>query len=292
MKFGIGTVQFGMDYGVTNVMGKSSIAEVREVLVLARKNGVDVLDTAYSYGCSEEVLGEVIGNDSYFSIITKTPIFQKTLITSKEAKGLQNAFFRSLDKLGRKALYGLLVHASDNLLLPGGELLWEAMMDLKNAGLVKKIGVSVYDKDQIDQILRKYKIDLIQVPINVFDQRLLQNGYLEKLKKLDIEIHARSVFLQGVLLTKVGLLPKSVQALRSYLQNYYQFVFKHHWTLTQAAIGFVLGIKDVDLIVVGIDNCSHLRDILNYIAKPLNCDLFKSFAINNDLLLNPSKWEV
>jgi len=212
-------------------------------------------------------------------------------ISLQEVESLSHAFYESLKKLRQKKLYGLLVHAVDNLLLPGGERLWDLMRGLKDDGLVKKIGVSVYNAEQIDAILEKYKIDIIQLPIDVFDQRLLLNGSLAKLKKFDVEIHARSVFLQGVLLEKLNELPVYFKPFFKYFRRYYEFVYKNKWTPLQAAVGFVSGIDDIDVMIVGVNNASNLQAIVNA-AKPLNSDLFKSFAYSDVLLLDPSRWKI
>lgn len=291
MKIGLGAVQFGVDYGVSNVCGKIPAFEACKILDLARIRGVSVLDTAFSYGDSEAVLGSILTENCSFSIVTKTPVFKKGTITGNEVTELSDAFYSSLKKLQQKSIYGLLVHASEDLLKQGGNLLWEEMGRLKEQGLIKKIGVSVYTAEQIDRILDRYSIDLIQLPVNVFDQRLLLNGYLSKLKKNNIEIHARSIFLQGVLLSKVKELPSYFEPLHHHLRRYYELVYKYNWTQVQAALGFVLGVKEIDIVLLGVDSEMQLREIIN-MAKPLDRDLFRCFAINDDSFLNPSQWKL
>lgn len=291
MKIGLGTVQFGVDYGISNSAGKVPVSEVRKILDLAKQQDVSILDTAFAYGDSEKILGSILADDGCFSVVTKTPVFKNQVIAKNEVTELSNAFIDSLKKLQQKSIYGLLVHAAEDLLKHGGDLLWKEMCHLKEQGMVKKIGVSIYTAEQIDKILDKYPIDLIQLPINVFDQRLLLNGYLNKLKKLNIEIHARSIFLQGVLLSKVKELPEYFKPLHRHLQGYYEFVYKHKWILVQAALGFVLGIKEIDTVLLGVDNEIQLREIVD-VAKPLDGGLFRRFAIDDELFLNPSKWQL
>ena len=291
MKIGLGTVQFGMDYGVSNAAGKVLAPEVSKILDLAKQQSISILDTASSYGNSEEVLGSVLADDRSFSIVTKTPVFKNEIITKSEVTELNNAFAASLKKLQQPSVYGLLVHSSEDLLKHGGDLLWEKMCNLKEQGLVKKIGVSVYTAEQIDRISDKYSIDLIQVSINVFDQRLLLSGHLSKLKKTNIEIHARSIFLQGVLLSKVTDLPSYFKPFHSHLQRYYEFVYKHNWSPVQASLGFALGIEEIDTVLLGVESEAQLREIINT-AKSLDSSLFRRFAMDDDLLLNPSKWQL
>lgn len=291
MKLGLGTAQFGMDYGVSNVIGKVPIHEVQKILGLARQHGVSILDTAFAYGESEKILGNVLTSGSSFSIVTKTPAFESEVITKRDVAKLSNAFVLSLKKLQQVSIYGLLAHTVDDLLKHGGGLLWDEMKNLKAQGLVEKIGVSIYTAVQIDNILDKYSIDFIQLPINIFDQRLLLSGYLEKLKKRNIEVHARSAFLQGILLTKLEDLPSYFKPFCNHLQRYYEFIYKHNWSPVQAALGFVLGIDAIDTVLLGVDSEKQLREIMNA-AKPLDFTLFQQFAVDDELLLNPSKWKL
>ena len=119
---------------------------------------------------------------------------------------------------GRGNVYGLLAHHADDLLVPGGRRVFEEMQRLLEEGLVRKIGVSVYSGQQIDSILELYTPDIVQLPLNLFDQRLLESGHLEKLKRRGVEIHARSVFLQGLLLIEPDqvLLLLSVRSVTSW----------------------------------------------------------------------------
>lgn len=291
MKIGIGTVQFGMDYGISNAAGKVAKCEVSKILNLAKTNGIAVLDTACAYGDSEEILGDVLVSDHTFSIVTKTPVFEKEIISKSEIAKLNDTFASSLRKLRQNFIYGLLVHAAEDLLKEGGGRLWDAMCVLKDRGLVKKIGVSIYTAEQIDRVLSKYSIDLIQVPVNVFDQRLLLNGYLKEMKKVNIEIHARSILLQGVLLTRVQELPPHFKPLFHHLRRYYEFVYKYNWTPLQTALGFVLGINELDTVLVGVESILQLQEIMK-VAQPLDYKLFERFAIVDDIFLNPSKWKL
>ena len=180
MKIGLGTVQFGLDYGVSNPQGITPATEVKDILALAWKSGITILDTAVSYGMSEEVIGQSIPEGMSFKIVTKTPLFKKERIERADAKRLEETFLQSLRRVRQPALYGLLVHHANDLLVPGGSYLWQAMEDLKEAGLVEEIGVSIYSPREIEELLEKYHPDLIQLPVNVFDQRMIQGGHLRQ----------------------------------------------------------------------------------------------------------------
>jgi aryl-alcohol dehydrogenase-like predicted oxidoreductase len=246
VKLGLGTVQFGCDYGVSNAVGQTPLEEVRNILAEAAKAGVRVVDTAVLYGTSEEVLGQTLWEGHPFAIVTKTVKFAKDWLDRTDADVLEARFQESLGKLRQPAVYGLLLHDVDDLLKPGGHLLWDRMERLKLEGKVEKIGVSVYTEDQIEAVLASYRIDLIQLPINVLDQRLLQFGQLTALQQAGIEIHARSAFLQGALLISPDSLPAVFERIRSLLNTYHAEMHSRGLTLVQAALSFVCSLPQID----------------------------------------------
>ncbi|WP_048314266.1 aldo/keto reductase, partial [Crocosphaera watsonii] len=172
--------------------------------------------------------------------------------------------------------------------------LFEEMLQLKQKNLIRKIGVSVYNADQIDQVLSRYSIDLIQLPINIFDQRLLKNGYLEKLHNLGIEIHARSLFLQGLLLMNLEELPPYFTPYRTCLETYYKTLDKNGISPLKSALDFIQNISQVNCIIVGINTAEQLQEILGTFneTERLNSDFFESFSIENELIINPSNWVI
>jgi len=191
-KIALGTVQFGLDYGIINHSGQVSIDEVKNILDYAKDKGIDTLDTAARYGNSEQVLGEVGVNN--YRIITKTTPLKNGV------DGVIKGLHQSLDNLNIGQVDGLLIHNINDVKDKRFGDLFHKLNELKEEGLINKIGFSTYTPDQVDFLLENFDFDLIQVPFNIFDNRLIQGGQLKALKKKKIEIHARSVFLQGLLL--------------------------------------------------------------------------------------------
>ncbi len=293
MNIGLGTVQFGLDYGVSNTRGRTSSGEVERILQFAQSENITVLDTAAQYGASEEVLGSCIGKFQQFDIVTKTPAFKKPKMSLEDAKHLQNVFADSLRKLGQEKVYGLLVHHADDLLVEGGQYLMDAMLELKALGLVSKIGASVYDGKQIDQILEQFEIDLIQVPINVFDQRLIANGKLAQLKAKGIEIHARSVFLQGLLLMPLERVDTYFEPLKQNIHHYQQYLAAHHLSLLQGALAFVSSCEEIDQVILGVCSLEELREILGALRSlPQDALDFSGFFCQNEQMINPALWKL
>lgn len=291
MKVALGTVQFGVNYGISNKAGKTSQAEVGAILTTAWSNGVSVIDTASLYGDSEEVLGQSLPANTGFKIVTKTPQFAKQTLDGTDAQQLEDTLRSSLAKLGTVSVYGLLIHRADDLLLPGGALLVERLLRLKQDGLVSKVGVSVYSGQQIDQVLEWFPMDLIQLPINVLDQRLLQSGHLKKLKSAGVEIHARSAFLQGLLLMELQDIPGYFDSVRGRLESYHRFIKEHNLTPLQAALGFVSGIPEIDQVVCGVNDARQLREICKAAQAKVDFRAFADFSIPDEAMINPALWK-
>ena len=292
MKLGLGTVQFGTDYGVSNKLGQTTSDEVAKILEFATAHRINYLDTAPAYGNSEAVLGSTLTSSHQFRIVTKTNKIGKSLITADDVQLTVDTFHRSLEQLNQDSVYGLLVHHPDDLLSEGGDLLMTGLESIKDRGLVEKIGISVYSQEQIDRLLSKYSIDLIQVPLNVFDRRLLKDGYLQSVKSQGIEIHVRSVFLQGILLMSDSDLPPHLAELQPYLARYRQANERAGISALQAAIGFVNRLPEVDTILVGINNLAQLREIVTEINFTVDLSYLQAqFGVEEDYLIDPSLWK-
>jgi len=293
MKIGIGTVQFGLDYGISNQKGKISKEEVKGILNVATQNGVRIIDTAAIYGNSEEILGKTLPHNHHLSIVTKTPRFSKDYITNDDVRLMEETFLKSLSKLKLSSVYGLLIHHADDLFVVNGHLLMEKMLDIKHRGLVEKIGVSVYTGEQIDRVIDKYPIDLIQVPINVLDQRLLISGHLLQLKKAGIKIHARSVFLQGLLLMEPKAVPSYFNPIREHLLKYREYLQAHDISPLQYALQFVLQQPEIDTVLVGVCSATEVREIVSCVKNISNSwSNYSDWAINDERFLNPTLWRI
>jgi len=283
MKLAIGTVQFGMAYGISNRYGQTPQKEVASMLATGEELGVELLDTAASYGQSEKILGETLPKSHTFKIITKTPHFKLPVIGISEVKYVQTAF--------EKSLKNLLIHNVDDLLVKGGELLFDELRRLKDKGYIQKIGVSVYNGKQLDNILERYEIDIAQIPLNIFDQKLLRDGYLTKLKNRGVETHARSVFLQGLLVMPIAEVPPFFSPLMPLLQTYHNVINDHNVPLQTGALNFVKQINEIDYIIVGVCTKQQLIENIKIynLSLPLKVD-YRAFACDNDYLLNPCNW--
>jgi len=291
VRIGLGTAQFGLDYGISNPEGKTLFEEAGRILATAACEGIRVIDTAPAYGDSEKVLGKILSLRSGFDIVTKTPVFRRDRITGQDTVLLEETFRRSLQHLGVPSAYGLLAHHADDLLADGGDRLVERMRRLKGEGLVARIGASVYTAQQVDAILERYDVGVLQVPVNVLDQRLLASGHLARIKERGIEVHARSAFLQGLLLMEPDGLPPHFHGVRRHLREFHREARRVGLSPLQAAIGFLAGIPEIDFVIVGVNDHLQLEEICRA-ARPIPTEVFARYAISDNAILNPSEWRV
>ncbi len=300
MKLGLGTVQFGLPYGITNTEGQVALAEAQAIVKYARQAGIGLMDTAAGYGTSEEILGRCLHTgkemESAFQIITKTPPLHCSTFTRSERIKVEQSFFSSLRRLRKTSVEGLLVHHVDDILVPGGERLFEILEYWKGEGRIQKWGVSVYNSEQIETVLERYPIDLIQLPVNVFDQRLLKSGVIRALKQRDVEIHARSIFLQGLLIDKIGKIPEKLKPLRAVREKYEKTAKANGLSVLAASMAFIDSVSEIDFAIVGVVSVSQLKSICHakesLTANTGRCAIdFSEFAINDEALINPSLWQ-
>ena len=286
-KIAIGTAQFGMNYGISAQNLKVNNSEILNILDFATQNGINFLDTAPTYGNSEEVLGNIGVNN--FNLTTKTRHFPEDSLSPNNIFSLISDFHNSLALMKKKNIYGLLVHNADDLLKPGSIKLFDEIIKLKKKGLVSKVGVSVYSKYQINEIINRFEVDLIQIPINILDRRLIDDGTLSILAKKGIEIHARSTFLQGLLLMDKETIPKKFTKWDSLWSIWHQWLNDNNISALEASICFVSSLPEISKVLVGVNTKNQLKSILNC-SDLLLPDLPEGFYSDDSQLLNPSNW--
>lgn len=283
----IGTAQFGRKYGINNTLGAVEIKTAKEILKHARAKGVSFLDTAISYECSESTLGEA--GVASWSVVTKLPKLPQNI--SNIDDWVASQVTTSLRNLKLPSIYGLLLHHPYDLLGVNGGVLYRAIERLKDVGLVSKIGISIYDPAEILSIFSKYKFDLLQAPLNIFDRRILSTGWAARLKDVGIEIHARSIFLQGLLLMKPENRPSYFNQWKVDFLRYENWLVDNNISALSSCVKFALSQGEIDKVIVGVESTGQLREIFNCIDdKPIN-----SFIEVPDIdvgLVNPAVWKL
>lgn len=287
MRLALGTVQFGLNYGVANRTGQVSRAEAHSMLTLARAHQIDTLDTAIAYGDSEAYLG-ALGVDD-FKIVTKLPELPEDC--GDVSHWIETQFETSLSRLKRHSVYGLLLHRSHLLTEQSGvaSQVWRKLSDFKNKGLVKKIGVSVYSPNELDIISAAYVLDLVQAPLNLIDQQLITSGWLQRLKESGAEVHTRSAFLQGLLLMDRSDIPAKFSPWNAIWETWSAWQESHGLSALESSLAFPLSVEGVDRVVVGADSAQQLAQIIQA-TRILAPETFPSIRSDDSRLINPSLW--
>ncbi|HQF37067.1 MAG: aldo/keto reductase [Candidatus Methanofastidiosum sp.] len=281
----LGTAQFGMDYGINNVRGKIPYNEVVEILNFAYKNGIDTLDTAYSYGESEEILGKAISNSSLkFNIISKLPDLEND-------KNVENIFNETLKRLRQKKLYGYLFHNFETF--RKHPYIYNIFQELKCSNKVEKIGFSIYYPSEIDYLLdNKIDFDIVQIPYSIFDQRF--ENYLHLLKEKKIEVHIRSVFLQGLFFKKPDELSENFVKIREDLENINKISKRLNISIASLCIKFALMNENIDKIIIGIDSLEDLVENIRGINGNKIADkyfkLLRNMRVDDETIILPFRW--
>ena len=290
-KIGLGTAQWGLTYGISNRCGQTTREEVTRILKFAKAAGIQVIDTAQAYGNAEQVLGE---NDlSSFKVITKiSKLGDSSLAFSSLYDCLWSSFTRSLDSICSDSIHGVLVHNCDDLFSPSGMMIIEFLRKLKSEGKCFRIGVSVYNSLQIRALLDLFIPDIIQLPFNVLDQRLLHDGTLAKLKKLGIEIHARSIFLQGILLMQIEDLPIYFKPWLSTLLTWRGMCRDLDLSPQHVALNYVTSNRYIDKAIVGVASYSQLVDLTSCPCQYSDITSFNSLSLDDPEILNPAQWHL
>ena len=282
MKLAIGTVQFGMSYGINNENGIPSDKEVNEIFELSLDNNIKYLDTSISYGNSEERIS--ILADNKFNIITKS----NNVKTSGE---LVTSIVSSLSSLKTESVYGFLFHNADNLIK--NHDLWSTLIRFKSEKKIKKIGYSIYSTRQLDHLLEYGFIpDIVQLPYSILDRKF--EKYFKKLKKLGAEIHVRSVFLQGLYFMNLQNLPEKLLPLKKYLIEINHVCSQFNFSMGELALNFVNENEYVDKIIIGVDSSNQLdqniKMVKNWNSNKIINKLISKITVKEQHLLSPVNW--
>jgi aryl-alcohol dehydrogenase-like predicted oxidoreductase len=284
-RIALGTAQFGLRYGIANQGGQVRADDAEAMLDFARSAGIDTLDTAVVYGSAEERLGAIGVRE--FRVMTKVPAL--TDAVADAGAWMLEQVTESIARLKIDHLHGLMLHHADDLGGPRGGEVADALVEIKRRGLVRRIGVSIYRPEQLDAIVGRIPFDLVQAPMNVFDNRLASSGWLDRLAGLGTEVHVRSVFLQGLLLMPMSRLPARFDPWRPQLQAWHDWLTTTHRMPTAVCVGHALHRPAVARAVVGCDSLAQLRQIVDDAAQPPEAAP-TAFGSSDEGLINPARW--
>lgn len=285
-KIGLGTVQFGLDYGISNEGGRPNLEQILRILEMASQEGLDVLDTAAGYGESESVLGQCLRSlpPKTFKIITK-------FMSCSSEMELRDQFSKSLERLKVGDVYGLLSHRPLELLeFPE---IWKGLQKLKTEGLVLKVGYSLNTLEEFQQLEKMHETfgypDLVQVPFNYFDNRFVE--VMKKLKSKGCEIHSRSAFLQGLFFMSIDKLSSHFDEVKSEVQDLQE---RFGNGLSGVLLNYALEKEYIDRVIIGVQNENQLKENLERVKANLieNYVLLDRKRTMSDQIIIPSNWNI
>jgi aryl-alcohol dehydrogenase-like predicted oxidoreductase len=284
MKIAIGTVQFGLKYGISNEGGTVDIDTINKILNVSKQHKIDMLDTAQAYGNSESQIG--CSSSKGFNIITK-------LMPGIKANEILASIHKSINNLDQDNLHGLLFHDfKDYMDNPDS---YKILQDIRSNGLVRKIGFSLYFPGELEMLLKNdVDFDILQIPFNIFDQRFL--GYFNELKKRDVEIHVRSAFLQGLVFLEPYELSVHFNNYKGLFTSFQKKVNDTNLSVAEVCLNYLNLFPQIDYVVLGITTEEELKANINSIKTLSNDEKkmiqnFDIFKISDENIILPFNWK-
>ena len=283
-KIVIGTANFSQIYGEKKI--KINDKEFNKIKNIININNIQFFDTAQNYLNEKKLIG-ITNSES--KIISKIPSFS---LAKKNKKNFESQFEDHINKLNVRTLYGLLIHDMDDFRENSKFLIDFLKFQKKNATTIK-IGFSVYKLEELDYIYKNFEFDILQFPMNLFDQRFLNSGWLDKVNK-KLELHARSIFLQGILLQDVKSLNPYFNKWKSQFKMFDKFIKLNNSNKLEYLLKFVYNSPYVDKIILGINDSNNLIELVKLISTKsrINYNFNYNFNIDDLDLLLPYKWSL
>jgi len=283
----LGTVQFGLDYGVNNTSGKPSKENIKSILDFAYNSGIQLLDTAEAYGDSQNKIGEYHNNSTNkFNVITK---FSSN--TEGFSLNIIERVYNNLKILDVDKLYCYMFHSFDDF-NKYFEKYRKDLLILKRDGIINNIGVSLYSNDELESVLKFNEITLVQLPFNLLDNNNKRGNIIKKAKAKGIEIHTRSAFLQGLFFKNTSEFTVKIKPLGPYL-NLLNDLCDEHYKMNDLALNYVCNQKNIDKVLIGVDNVQQLASNMLSEKKMITKELTNNIEVidvKETKLLNPSNW--
>jgi uncharacterized protein len=283
-KIVLGTAQFGLDYGISNFKGQINPLEAKSILDFALRNGINTLDTAVAYGTSESVIGSIVSENNFnFDIISK-------FSSGVKPEEFDNELRESLKKLNCKKIKGYLAHSFSSF---KQKSIHQCLIEAKDQGLIDLIGVSVYYPEEVIWLLENYiDFDLVQLPFNIFDQRF--RFLFDALIESNVDIHARSIFLQGLFFMEIDNIPSHFNSIKEKLNDLHNLSIRKSIPLSALLLNFVMMQSSIDKVIIGVTGLEELKENINsyrYLEQSVCIKKqLESYAITDEKIILPFKW--
>ena len=300
-KITLGTAQIGFDYGIANVGGKPDFQKATKLLKFAWDNEIYTFDTSPGYGDSENIIGSFISkelknNSKEIFVITK--LLKVNLKKKLNFKNLTNyireQINQSFKNLKIKKIPIYLLHHGPDIFLKNG-LVIECLNEIKNEGLIEKFGISIYNPNEVEASLNFKEIDVIQVPINIFDNRIIKTGLLNKLEKNNYLIFARSIFLQGLFFINPKSLPKYLELAKEPLKQLRNLAEEFKMNPAKLSFLYVRDLPGITSLIIGSEKIEQISNNIKFLEEqPLEREIFnrinENFSEVSEKIINPSLW--
>jgi aryl-alcohol dehydrogenase-like predicted oxidoreductase len=286
-RISLGTANFFKSYGVINALAIPS-DEINKIAKIMSKFEITKIDTALSYSASSTECSKW-EKDFFRNRDISTKFAIKNFKIGSSVSEMINIFKNDLDRKNLTRYRNVLVHDFFDLQPKKVNLTLEVLEKLKSFDLTEQIGFSAYNSTEIDVALKLFRPDVIQVPLNIFDQRLINSGHLDMMMKKGIKIQARSIFLQGLLLSKLESIPPKLNSVTHILQSWWEYIDSESLNPLELCLGFVSGITSISEFIIGVNNSTQLQLVLDCELADKQID-YMQFASLNEILLDPRKW--
>ena len=281
-KLGLGTAQFGLDGGP--VRGKPPEFEVRDMLVIAARASLGVIDACAASAHGEMLMGTALPRPVPFRIAVKAARGERGPdFVEAEARA-------SLKRLGLTQADAIIVQSASDLFSAHGMALWERLLALRDSGLFARVGISAYASDDPAGLARRFKPDIIQAPGSLLDQRLLVDGTLAAIREMGVEVHLRSIFLNGLLFLPPDRVPTELKGAATRLSRARRLIAEGRSDPLQAALGFALSRTEADSVIVGAASAAELNAVIAAAGSPPPDLDWDDMALDDPVALDPRRW--
>ena len=265
-------------------------SEVEAILARAVEAEFGYIDTAPAYGDAEALVGRHLPSGHSLRIVTKTPAIADATIEARHGQLLLDSVAASLERLRVDRVHGLLVHQANDLAKPGWQHVVNALAEAQTRGWAGRIGVSVYNSDQLALVESRFAPQLVQLPLNVLDRRPIVSGVLTYLKATGAEIHARSVFLQGLLLMKPSELPDFFLPVRKDIAGLHRCWAEQGRSALAGCLAFALQQPEIDVVIVGVNRGTEFDEIDDVARQSGSVHDCSFVPVVDPVYLDPSRW--
>lgn len=283
----IGGAQLGSDYGISNKKLQTKYA-LDQLLNYSLKQNINLIDSAADYKTPKNILLN-IAKKKKFKIISKIPQFKnenfKDYLNSIEPDML--SFLKNNQFNNYEVLF---IHNSNDLNRVNGNLIYDRISDLKHKKITKKIGLSVYNLKDCIKFIKKFDFDVIQIPINVFNQNFIDHNFFKLIKKKKIQVHARSIFMQGLIFIHPNKINPYFDSVNNKFKIFNEDCNSDISKKISKSLEFLAQFKQIDKYVVGFNNKDQLKNFLKVKLKKNNKMNYKKYKIIQQKYTNPSKW--